>query len=271
MTTTTTARRHTTRTAVRAFDAKAKRAPKKRPSTAVAVHKPQQPKTFLEVIKDAALDPKVDVMKMQALLDMQLQIERRQSELAFSNALADAKEQIPVIVKDKRGDRGITYASLEKVSKAIDPILKQNGFTITYGMADNPDPDKFRITATLRHRGGHSAEFFADMPFSITGPKGAPIMSKTQGAGAAISFGRRYLKLMIFDITIAGEDTDGAATQTVGSDELLKLNDLIKRTQTNVEDFCAHYGIEAVPDLPLSRYKAAVNLLEQKERQQAKS
>ena len=269
--TTTTAQQHTTRTAVRRFDAPAKRAAKKKPSTSVAVHKPQQPKSFLEVIKDAALDPKVDVSKMQALLDMQLQIERRQSELAFNNALADAKDQIPVVVKDKKGDRGITYASLEKVSRSLDPVLKDHGFTITYGMADNPDPEKFRITATLRHRGGHSAEFFADIPFSITGPKGAPIMSKTQGAGAAISFGRRYLKLMMFDITIANEDVDGAAVQTVGSDELLKLNQLIKNTQTNVEDFCAHYGIEAVPDLPLSKYKAAVNLLEQKERQQAKS
>lgn len=271
MTTTTTAQQHTTRTAVRAFDAKAKRASKKKASTAVAVHKPQQPKTFLEVIKDAALDPKVDVTKMQALLDMQMQIERRKAKIEFENALADAKEQIPVVVKDKRGDRGITYASLEKVSKMLDPILRQNGLTITYGMADSPNPDIFRITAKVSHRGGHSEPYFADIPFSITGPKGSPIMSKTQGAGAAISFGRRYLKLMIFDITIAGEDTDGTATQTVGSDELLKLNDLIKRTQTNVEDFCAHYGIEAVPDLPLSRFKAAVTLLEQKERQQSKS
>ncbi|MDO8534105.1 MAG: hypothetical protein Q7S17_05110, partial [Xanthobacteraceae bacterium] len=64
---------------------------KKKTGTAVAVHKPSPPlapKSLLEVIKDAAADPRVDVAKMQALLTMAREEEARAAEREFNVALA---------------------------------------------------------------------------------------------------------------------------------------------------------------------------------------
>jgi len=240
---------------------------KKKAGTAVAVHQPQQPKTFLEVIRDAATNPGTDVGKMQALLDMQFQIERRNAEIAFNNALADAKQSLPVVVKDKKADRNIGYATLENVSRKLDPILKANGFTISYGMADCPSPDDYRITATLSHRAGHTREYFADIPFSTTGPGGKPIMNDTQGAGAAISYGRRYLKLMIFDIVVADEDTDGGAPPNLITEKQVKeIRKRMTASKLDDETFCVAFNIDKVENLPASKYDAAIERFDQRQK-----
>lgn len=226
------------------------------------VVKPAQPKSLLEVIAEAARDPAVDVGKMQALLKMKEHEEDRQSEILFNNALADAKQGMPVIAKDAKGDRNIAYATLEKVSKALDPILQRHGFTVTFGMADSPSIERYRITAELRHRAGYKKEYFADIPESITGPKGAPIMTKAQGAGAAIAFGRRYLKLMIFDIPIAGEDTNAASPpEVLDMDEVMALQKLMTKAKADTQKFCDYFQISAVPDLPKARLPEANRLL----------
>ena len=169
---------------------------------------------------------------------------------------------MPTLVKDTKGNRGIAYTKLETVSRALDPILKANGFTISYGMADSPSVEKYRITAELRHRAGYKKEYFADIPESITGPKGAPIMTKAQGAGAAIAFGRRYLKLMIFDIPIAGEDTNAAhPPEVLDMDEVMKLQALMTKAKADSNKFCDYFKISAVPDLPKSKLPEANRLL----------
>ena len=63
---------------------------KKPQSRALAVHKPQLPavpKTILEVIADAARDPKVDVQKLQQLLNMRRAEQDREAEIIFNAAL----------------------------------------------------------------------------------------------------------------------------------------------------------------------------------------
>lgn len=239
---------------------------KKKTGTAVAVHKPQQPKSMLELIADAARDPKVDVGKMRELLKMKQEEEDRRAEVLFNNALADAKEKIPVVVKDGKGDRSITYAKLETVSRAIDPIIKENGFVISYGMADSPKIDHYRITAELRHRAGYKKEYFADIPPSTTGPQGKPIMTVTQGAGSAISFGRRYLKLMIFDITIVGEDDNGAGgpREAINESQLAELKARMAEANIDEEAFCTAFQIKSVEALPRDKLETALGRIAQK-------
>jgi hypothetical protein len=49
------------------------------------------------------------------------------------------------------------------------------------------------------------ADIFAD----TKGPRGTPNKTATQGFGSTMSYGRRYLKALMFDLVIAGEDDDG--------------------------------------------------------------
>jgi ERF superfamily len=232
-------------------------------SKAVAIVKRGHPETLLGTIMRAASDPRIDVGKMKELLAMRQEEEKRQAEIIFNNALADAIIAMPPITKDSKGDRNIRYASLVKVSNALDPLLREHGFVISFGMADSPNVEVYRITAELRHRAGYKRKYFADIPVSITGPAGKPIMTKAQGAGAAISFGRRYLKLMIFDIRIINEDTDGAApaAEVLDMDELQVLQTMMTKAKANTKKFCEYFEIGSVPELPKAKLDEAKRIL----------
>ena len=234
------------------------------PTTAVAVRK--EPTSLLQVIADAARDPNVDVGKMRDLITMVHGEEDRQRKNQFNEALVEMGKEVPVIVKDAKADRNIAYARLETVSKILNPLMLKHGFQLSFSMVDSPNVDNYRIKGILSHRAGHTRDdYFVDIPTSTTGAKGAAIMNRTQSAGAAISYGRRYLKLMVFDITIAGEDTDGNIPQTkCTADEMKALKQAIKFADVDEEKFCGYFGIESVDDLLKSRFAEAMRLLKDK-------
>ena len=61
-----------------------------RQSTEVAVSDPEKPgQSMLALITRLALDPAVDVVKLEKLLDMQERLEKRQAEAEFADALVD--------------------------------------------------------------------------------------------------------------------------------------------------------------------------------------
>ncbi len=114
---------------------------------AVSVHRPIEDRSFLSVIAAAAADPKCDVAKMQALLDMQRQVEDRESEKAFTQAFIALQEALPAIrrdgkieirAKDAKGERtgnvqqATPYATFNSIMKTIKPLLVQYGF-LSYG------------------------------------------------------------------------------------------------------------------------------------------
>ncbi len=245
--------------------APAKKAAKKKPGTAIAVHKPKPPVTLLQMLAQAVVNPRADKAKMELLLRVRQEEEDFERKRQFYNDLMDAKAELPNIVKDKQGDRKIRYASLENVSNSIDGILARHNMMLTFGQAVDAAVNVYRVTGLLMHRSGHSRDYSFDVPESITGPAGKPIMTKMQGAGAAVTYGRRQIKMMVMDITVADQDTDGAAqTETISSDELLDLNEKMKAAKVDTDLFCKHFGIEAVPDLPKARLAEALRLIKQK-------
>src|SRR5882672_4680927 len=54
-----------------------------------------EPTNFLGVIVRAAADPRTDPTKMQALLNMQTQIEDREAQKAFTAAFIALQEELP--------------------------------------------------------------------------------------------------------------------------------------------------------------------------------
>lgn len=209
---------------------------KKGESRAVAVAQPgapkyelpanyEPPKTTLELIDRAARDPQIDPAKLRELLAIKRDQENREAELTFNMALRDAQGEVPRISRDKKADK-YKYATLEKITKEVNPIMAKHGFSLSYGTADSPLNNHYRITCKLSHVLGHSREYFVDIPADLTGDKGAANKSPTKAFGSTMSYGRRYLIVMIFNIAITNEDDDGAAASSAGvepiSEEQLK-------------------------------------------------
>jgi hypothetical protein len=227
--------------------------------TAIAIAAP--PRTTLELLLAAAKDPSVDVGKMQALIDMGNAEKARIAELQFNEALQMAQVALPRVVKRKKGENN-KYAALEDISDAIDPVAHKYGFSLSYGTADSNMPGHYRITAKLSHVAGHSRDYFIDLPSDMTGPKGGANKTGVQGIGSTVSYGRRYLKVLIFDVALIGEDNDGVGSNAVVSDK--QLDDLIDKSDKYGVDkrkFCAFMGVDSYASIPAKRFNEAVAAL----------
>lgn len=261
---------------------KAEVAKPKATGTAVAKVEELPPTTLLAVIARAAMNQNVDVPKMKELLAMQREIEQAQDAAAFNRALLAAQGEIPRIVKDKKTDKA-PYATLENVSKSIDKICRSHGFVMSFGTADSPLPKHYRIVCDLSHSygsddypRGQTRRYHVDLESDTVGAKGVPNKTAIQGVGATMSYGRRYLKVMMFDLTIVGEDNDGAKRKRApaGDEAVVEQTDpsvpLVNGSQAKellaqitacgvgAKKFCAHYAIKAVHELPAHQYDEAI-------------
>jgi len=166
----------------------------------------------IQLIERAANNPNVDVDKLERLLGLQERYLSRQAEVAFNAAMQAAQAELPQVLRDARNPQtNSKYAKLETVSKVMNPVITSHGFSLSFGTDVSPMPDHYRITCDLSHAAGHTRHYHADVPADATGMKGAPNKTPTHAFGSTMSYGRRYLKLLIFDVATT-DDNDGNAT-----------------------------------------------------------
>lgn len=231
--------------------------------------KAAQSLSILQIAKEASADPRVDADKMRAIIGMAREEQNRLDEQAFEKARLAVQSEIPPITKDTLNSHTKSkWARLEKISAIVDPIIRKHGFTMSYGQADCPLPDHYRITAELVHTPtGYKKSYFIDVGMDAEGAKGGGTKSKAQGSGSSISYGRRFLKVMIFDINVVGEDFDGNRSQTanvdtISADEADVIREKIRLSGLKVETFCEVFEIGSVDKLPASKYDLAVTKIE---------
>lgn len=227
---------------------------------------------ILNVIAKAAADPKTDVDKLERLLAMQERVMQREAEQAFNAALRTAQDEIHPILRNRtNSSTNSKYADLEAVSDAIDPVLRTHGFSQSFGTADCPMPGHYRVTCRLSHTAGHHRDYQADVPADTTGIKGTQNKTATHGFGSALSYGRRYLKLLIADV--ATTDDDGRAAGNGGpinKQQLEVLNGLCDAVKADKAAFCKYLKIGALPELAAADYNDAVHVLKQKDQDAAR-
>lgn len=226
---------------------------------------------ILNVIARAASDPNTDVDKLERLLAMQERVLARAAEQAFNAALLAAQDEIrPIYRNRKNQSTNSTYADLEAVADAIDPIFRSHGFSSSFGTADCPLPGHYRVTCRLSHTGGHSRDYPADVPADTLGVKGTANKTATHGFGSALSYGRRYLKLLIADVPTTDDDGYAAGNgDPVNKEQVTTLNGLADAVGADKQKLCGYLKVPDLPHLPALRYTEAVNLLTQKNPQAA--
>lgn len=221
---------------------------------------------ILNVIARAAADPNTDVDKLERLLAMQERVLEREAEQAFNAALRAAQDEIRPILKNKENtSTKSTYADLEAVSDAIDPVFRSHGFSSSFGTADCPLEGHYRVTCRLSHTGGAHRDYQADVPADTMGMKGTQNKTATHGFGSALSYGRRYLKLLIADVSTTDDDGRAASHGGVINKEQAKvLYELADAVSADKQKLCAHLKVDALSELPAIRYNDTVHLLTQK-------
>ena len=165
---------------------------------------------LMSFIERAAINPDFDVQKFGELLRMQREMEHDQARRAFNQAMASAQAAMPPVVRSATNKHlGNKYAKLEDVDREMRPIYTENGFSVRFGSAPAPE-GYIRITCTVAHASGYFEENYLDAPTNNVGSQGGRTATTgVQAVGSAVTYLRRYLLGMVFNIVLADDDDDG--------------------------------------------------------------
>lgn len=216
-----------------------------------------------------ALESNVDPERLGQIMDLQERWLEGQARKSYFGAMRAVQESLPTVVRDAENSHTKSkYTRLETLSRAIDPVIHRNGFSITFGSAETTAADCIRVTADVMHEDGHATHHFVDLPLDSAGSKGNSNKTGVQATGSTLSYGRRYLKCLIFDVTIAGEDDDGNRVPVISENQARLLQDLIDTHEVDMVRFWKWAGIERIADLPFDKFASAKEMLLSKPRKE---
>jgi hypothetical protein len=234
--------------------------------------------SIIQMIERASRDPNVDIDKFERLMAMKERVEAKAAERAFDEALARVEARIPQIVRAAENKHTKSrYARLEHIMEKVSPIITGEGFSLSYGMADCPLPNHYRVTCIVS-RSGHSRFYQADLPIDNAGSQGKANKTGIQAFGSTTTYGRRYLVQMIFDIVLTDDpddddgnrgaprnsypDDDGPQYITAG--QVDQIRELLVRCNANIPAFLGMMKVEREDQIPAARFDYAVGKLNQK-------
>lgn len=178
------------------------------------------------------------------ILDAQERVLDRQAKQDFSIAMANCQAEMPNILKTKDNNQTHSkYETLDALNKAISPVYTSNGFSISFGTdtAHEIDNPMIRVTAEVNHRGGWSKNYHYDLPYDMAGIAGTINKTKIHASGSTLTYGRRYLLKLIFNLTTVDElDDDGNAN---GKSEIELLGYEVVRLKEIGRAIIEHCGV----------------------------
>jgi len=170
--------------------------------------------SIISAILSAAKDSSIDINKLERLMSLRTELEADQRRIEFNAAMTAAQAEIEPVVRKKANEQTRSkYATLEAIHQMVVPVVTKHGFSMTFGTEDSKIEGHYRIVCQLSHRSGHSERYTADIPIDRAGLKGNDNKTATHAFGSTMSYGRRYLTLLIFNVATM-DDNDGNRPKT---------------------------------------------------------
>jgi ERF superfamily len=229
---------------------------------------PQTALTPIDML-NRAVDRGANIDVLEKLMGLQERWERNQERKAFDNAMAEAKAEMPVIVKDQtvdfttpRGRTNYKYEDMAGLARQVDPVLSKHGLSYRYRTAS--DKEVMTVTCILSHRDGHSEENSLTAPNDMSGNKNA-----IQAIGSTQTYLQRYTLKAALGLA-ASKDDDGRGAGGFGASDKItdeQLEALIETADAVGADkvrFCKYMKVDALVSLPASRFQEAMAALEAK-------
>lgn len=162
---------------------------------------------LLSFIERAARDPEFNVEKFSVLLDKQQEMLRERARQEFNSAMSEVMADIGPVIRDRLNPAvNRKYATLEAIDAVARPEYSKHGFAVRFGCDKPPKDGWMRITCTVSHSGGYSEQNYLDSPVDLQ--QGARARTPVQAVGSTITYLRRYLLQMAFNIVLADDETD---------------------------------------------------------------
>jgi hypothetical protein len=160
---------------------------------------------WVSFVERAMSNDSYSVEKLQALLEVRDRERASAAQRAFNLAMSRVDSEIGPVIRD-RLNPGVNrkYATLEAIDAVARPVYSANGISVRFGCAQAPLPGWMRITCTVSHAEGYSETNYLDVPADVATRGRTPV----QGVGANITYARRYLLQMCFNIVLADDEDD---------------------------------------------------------------
>lgn len=257
------------------------------------VPQPSEGGALVSMIERLAIDPRVDVEKLERLLMMQERVMDRNSKSAFMAAFSAMQPELPTIERNGRivvyskADRDrvggpppgavpqqqTPYALFEDINEAVRPILARHAFGLSFRIGSTAD-GKITVTCILSHGAGHSEQTEMVLKHDASGSK-----NDVQAIGSSVSYGKRYTLLAILNISSrakidADDDGNAAGTPTekaddpnpmIDDDQATHIDSLITSTGANRDNILKAYRVADISGLRVSQYQDALAKLRAKQ------
>lgn len=223
---------------------------------------PVQPATPMEMLNRALMSGAAPET-LEKMLALQERWERNEARKAFDKAIAQAKAEMPVIVKNREvsfgaGKTSYKHEDLASIANAVVPVLSK--FGLSYRWRTNVTDKLIVVTCILSHEGGHSEENSLPGPADTSGSKNA-----IQSIGSTVTYLQRYTLKAALGLA-ASNDDDGVAAgngrkpidKLLSDDQFRELYDAIEATGRTDEWFCKFAHIDTLGDLAVERFDAAL-------------
>lgn len=238
-------------------------------SNAVAMHETQvlAAMTPMDML-NKAVSQGANIDVLEKLMNLQERWEANQARKAFDEAMASAKAEIPVIIKNRTVDftstKGRTHyrhEDLAEVSRTVTPILAKHGLSYRFRTSSAVN-EPVVVTCIVSHRDGHFEENTLTAGRDDSGNK-----NNIQAVGSTLTYLQRMTLKAALGLA-ASDDDDGAASagspDTVSEEKLAQLVELAEAVSADKAAFCKYMKIKSLADLPARDFDRAVAALNKK-------
>ena len=216
-----------------------------------------------------AIQQNIDPDKLTKLFDLHERNEKMKAVIAYNIAMNTAQAKMPIIRCDSHNKQtNSNYASVESLNRAIKPIYGSQGFSLSFGEGTAPVPEYCRTTCEVRHIGGHSEQFYLDLPLDGKGIKGNANMTAIHGRLSSDTYAQGRLLRKIFNLTISEDDSDndGNDASVITPEQLAEVNAAIKAIPNfNLDGFLKWLNVDSVEKIQSLQFAAVMKELKRRQ------
>lgn len=229
---------------------------------------PAQAMTPMDMLA-TAIERGMDIGILDKLMGLQERHEANLGRKAFDAAIAAAKAEIPVIIKDRKvgfdskkpgaSSTHYKHESLGEIARTIDPILAKHGLSYRWRSAQGEGG--VTVTCVLSHKDGHSEETTLKASADNSGNK-----NSIQAIASTTTYLSRYTLKMALGLATAEADDDGKASEsaeeTISAEQVAELEKLAEEVGANKQAFFNYAKIESFADILVKHFARAKRDLE---------
>lgn len=222
-------------------------------------------------ILSRAVDQGMSVETIEKLMELSQRWDAARAKESYASAMRACQQDMPVVVRDAYNKQTQSkYAKLENVINRIKETYTKHGFALSFGTLDCEAADHVRIYCDCIHEHGHIERVEGNFPLDGAGFKGTANKTGIQAMGSTLSYARRYLTLLLFNVSVADEDNDGQGHQElIDEKDIAAINKALDRfppgdDKAALEGLLRWLGIEDLSQMPKSRLQEAIKALHKK-------